>query len=567
MEVKQLNKRSFKDFPYSADIRQVVMLAAVLILIIILLGLAFYPQTLEDAFITFRYSEHLAKGYGIGAWNITGDKVEGYTSFLWMVVLAAGQEIGFSIETLSKILGILAQIGLVSFFLLISILTTRKAKREEIGITRLHPDVLLMSAIILALYLPLAWYATTGMETLLFDLLVALVLFLPQFTKNTALISFITVLVVLMRPEGIFFAIAINSYYLLINWHDKELFRVSVVVLLTASAAFIGLTLYRYIHFGDWLPNTYYAKVAGGGSLHISLGYNYLKDWVNDHPLFVLLFALAIIAVIKSSLSNGIKTQSFLLFLLSLCGVYFLYIIRSGGDNYYPFPYWRHVLHLMPVLAVILSIGLFFILPKSRYFRIIALLAILIVTDYHVLHLRNDLMLKDARATFAEFPAISNISPNPYYLWLKEISGKNTVIASAWGGELPYVVDAIHIDMLGLNDSVIAHTGSFDPNGPVDSKSNMSYVLNRHPDIIEGYVSADAILQNQPLSKIIRGRKQMVNDMLDDPIFQTQYMFLLNGPYEYIDRALFLRRSYYNSLPLKNQLECVPVLETALYQH
>jgi len=36
--------------------------------------------TLDDAYITFRYARHLAEGYGLGAWNHTGEHVEGYSS-------------------------------------------------------------------------------------------------------------------------------------------------------------------------------------------------------------------------------------------------------------------------------------------------------------------------------------------------------------------------------------------------------------------------------------------------------------------------------------------------------
>ena len=38
--------------------------------------------TLDDAYITFRYARHLAEGYGLGAWNRTGEHVEGYSSLL-----------------------------------------------------------------------------------------------------------------------------------------------------------------------------------------------------------------------------------------------------------------------------------------------------------------------------------------------------------------------------------------------------------------------------------------------------------------------------------------------------
>ena len=40
----------------------------------------------DDAFISFRYSHNLVRGLGL-VWN-PGDRVEGYTSFLWTLIMA-----------------------------------------------------------------------------------------------------------------------------------------------------------------------------------------------------------------------------------------------------------------------------------------------------------------------------------------------------------------------------------------------------------------------------------------------------------------------------------------------
>ena len=40
----------------------------------------------DDAFISFRYSQHLAEGHGL-VFNV-GEKVEGYSNFLWVVLVA-----------------------------------------------------------------------------------------------------------------------------------------------------------------------------------------------------------------------------------------------------------------------------------------------------------------------------------------------------------------------------------------------------------------------------------------------------------------------------------------------
>ena len=50
----------------------------------------------DDSFISFRYAKHLAEGQGL-VWN-PGDRVEGYTNFLWVLLMAAGLSVGVAPE-------------------------------------------------------------------------------------------------------------------------------------------------------------------------------------------------------------------------------------------------------------------------------------------------------------------------------------------------------------------------------------------------------------------------------------------------------------------------------------
>ena len=42
----------------------------------------------DDSFISFRYAKHLTEGQGL-VWN-PGERVEGYTNFLWVLLMAGG---------------------------------------------------------------------------------------------------------------------------------------------------------------------------------------------------------------------------------------------------------------------------------------------------------------------------------------------------------------------------------------------------------------------------------------------------------------------------------------------
>ena len=46
-----------------------------------------YFTLADDQMISMRYAENLANGYGL-VWNPGGERIEGYTNFLWVVYMA-----------------------------------------------------------------------------------------------------------------------------------------------------------------------------------------------------------------------------------------------------------------------------------------------------------------------------------------------------------------------------------------------------------------------------------------------------------------------------------------------
>ena len=73
--------------------------------------------TQDDAYITFRYAANYAAGHGL-VYNI-GEQVEGYTNFLWTILMVLGRLAGADLVFFSKLLGTLCGLGTIvlSFFL------------------------------------------------------------------------------------------------------------------------------------------------------------------------------------------------------------------------------------------------------------------------------------------------------------------------------------------------------------------------------------------------------------------------------------------------------------------
>lgn len=74
----------------------------------------YYNYTSDDAFIIFRYSENWADGHGF-VYN-TGEKVEGYSNFLWVLLIGLIMRGGLDPIVSVKVVGIVSTLG--TFFIL-----------------------------------------------------------------------------------------------------------------------------------------------------------------------------------------------------------------------------------------------------------------------------------------------------------------------------------------------------------------------------------------------------------------------------------------------------------------
>src|SRR4051794_20289128 len=176
--------RSDDRLPLPADDfskREAVLLALAAMTVTAALTVLLLRLTLDDAFITFRYARHLAEGYGLGAWNRTGEHVEGYSSLLWTLLLAGAARFGVDVRLASKVLGAAASL------VVIAALIRRRDDRPAF-----------LAGLFLPVYLPFVFYAASGMEAVAFTSLVTLALVGPAAWQ-----PIVAPLLVAMRPEGV----------------------------------------------------------------------------------------------------------------------------------------------------------------------------------------------------------------------------------------------------------------------------------------------------------------------------------------------------------------------------
>src|SRR5688572_17896199 len=156
-----------------------------------------YNFVTDDAYISFVYSRNFAE-HGELAFNL-GDPVEGYTNFLWTVILGALMVIGIPPEISSRVLG--TACALVTLWLVFRV--------TERALGRRSPWAALPS-LLLASSSGFACWTSGGLETQLFTVLVtgALEAVVAAHTSPRALrrAGILLALAAMTRPEGVLVA-------------------------------------------------------------------------------------------------------------------------------------------------------------------------------------------------------------------------------------------------------------------------------------------------------------------------------------------------------------------------
>ena len=498
--------------------REALLLAVAAMTIITGLTALLWGLTLDDAYITFRYARHLAEGYGLGAWNRTGEHVEGYSSLLWMLLLSCAARLGVDLRIASKVFGAAAAL------IVIAVLFRRRDDRPAV-----------LAGVFLLLYVPFALYTASGMEAVGFTALVALALVGPAHLQ-----PIVAPLLVAMRPEG---ALVAGLDVLSLAWR-RERFRWVAATALAVGSVFVAIVVHRWVTYGALAPNTYYAKVAGGGIGHVRLGLVYVGGWLLAHIVVVAFLAIGAVAVTRAGDRRGLTC-------LALVISYMAYMISAGGDPPSAFPVWRQFLHVASAWLLLAMTGLTSVVRDRRWIQVGAAIGLALASDVGM------------------FLVQGGGGPRPggaaYYEWLESVSGPTTTISSSYGGAIPFLLDAVHIDALGLNTPYIARNGTFDPDGPQDSKTDMRWVIDQRPDIVEGYLSGLALRRGAGGDEVIGARRRkMILEMVSSPRFQREYVFVRNAPYDRLDRAVFMRRDFCETHPKRDTFDCVPVAETSL---
>ncbi|APR86874.1 hypothetical protein A7982_12223 [Minicystis rosea] len=278
----------------------------------------------DDAFICFRYARNWIEGLGL-VFN-PGERVEGYTNPLWTVWIALGMKLGATPERWTIVWGVIAYAGTVITLLALHREARRRAGLEGFGLP--------IGALAAALHAELAIYATSGLETSAFTFLaiagLALTCF-PGSVRRAFTAGVVLGLAAVTRHDGVIFAAVAG---LAVAAGGREAIRRVGAFGAGFLVIFAPVSAARIRYYGDFFPNTYYAK--SGGSVWYAQGFRYLLLYLERYWIVAVgLVAWIVVAVVvarraETKERDAIVRPSAVLAAAGL--VYAFYIVRVGGD-------------------------------------------------------------------------------------------------------------------------------------------------------------------------------------------------------------------------------------------
>ena len=404
----------------------------------------------DDAFISFRYADNLVE-HGELVFNPgTGERVEGYTNFLWTILMALVLWCGEDPAVWSRILGVACAAGTLC---VITAFISRTRGRRQLS------DVL--GAILLAAAPAYACWSMGGLETQLFTLLCTLgwtsYLLARQARPQRLWLSGLWfALAGMTRPEGVLMIGLIVIHHLFEMAFQEKRWRPTKHEWIWA-AVFLGVFCpyfaWRWNYYGWPFPNTYYVK--SGAPNFWTPGFAYFRNWVTDNGIWI-------VPVLATLGTKRIPQGGLRLLTLGglICIVISFHVIKVGGDF---MALHRFFVPIMPILAVMAALGLAEIHRyASQEYRIrygVAVILTLVLVQGHIK------LIQDHALSVGSDNGVDRIGWLKQFheqcteigMHLRDTADPNASIAITAAGIIPYYSRLYTVDILALNDEYVAH--------------------------------------------------------------------------------------------------------------
>jgi arabinofuranosyltransferase len=399
----------------------------------------------DDAFISFRYARNLVDGIGL-AWN-PGERVEGYTNFLWTLLVAAGMKLGAEPVLFTQALGL-------SLFTCSLIFTWRLGVESGLG----RPAALL-TLLLTGTNYTFSCYATGGLETPLVTaiflagcvLAVRIRYGASGRERGLLVLSILCAAGILTRMDtALLFAVPFVAVLAPVG---KRRLLPDLVRLTALPVLIVGSWLvWKYSFYGDIFPQPFYLKALGASSPEHGARYfyTYIVSYDLVPFLFFFIFSFGILFLREH------RTR---LVMVGIVSLWFAYIWKVGGD----FMEFRFMVPVIPLMTLLL-VWMLFSRVTRNWIRVAGALLVLGGSIHHAI-------------TFSYNPDVGiepvrDLNGHLYHPWENWTGiGKalgaafrpsdSVTIATTAAGAIPYYSRLRSVDMLGLNTPGAASRGVF----------------------------------------------------------------------------------------------------------
>lgn len=449
----------------------------------------------DDCFITFRYVRNWVDGLG-PVFN-PGERVEGYTNFLWTALLALVHAAWRSLDLVTAARALSYAAGLATLWLV------GRMARERFGAGRLW----WFAPLFLALHAPFVAWSTAGLETTLFTALVTGAIAAEPRTNAGGMRAWasplLLALATMTRPDGIVFVAALLLWRALPRaggaW-PRSAMRPVVAFAALFALVYGPYWVWRWQYYGWPLPNTFYAKV-GGGRAQLVRGCEYVVSFFRVYGAWLLVLAVAGLVRIQREPAGRLAFLA-----IAACVAY---VIAVGGES---LGFFRFLVPIAPLIALLAAAGLSHLSRRGARMGSGSRTKAAVAMGGLVVLLGSATLFASARPTLGptlfperhrkenagaglSFPGLGSDHSfrwfDNYFVarlaaaarWLDANAPADALVASSPAGSIGYHMRQPLLDMLGLNDEWIAHVEvpGMGRGRAGHEKGDGAYVLARRP--------------------------------------------------------------------------------------
>lgn len=496
---------------------------------------------IDDGNIFLNYARHISQGQGF-IFNTNGERVEGFTSLLWVLICAAGYLISAHPELL-----------LICFSCLLTAFTITIIYREtKKDIQKFKPEFtkyffwIYCGFIISIGPAYFTWSVLSLMENALWNFIFTLLVILVSKTikpdhisiLKKILIILLGCLLALTRPESLAWNLVFTVILIWTFFQNKRRIYFPLLYFVCVACIEAGLTIFRLHYFGFQFPNTYYAKISPDRLYNLIEGSKYALSFLTGYqPIISFLFLLMGIVLIYDLTRLGILRRkniatfpyltilkrAFIITLVILIG--FILPCTTGGDHFGGFRFYQDLLPLFAWgIVVVLWLVAYYNINKSDVKILFSATAVLFVL---VIGVNNLFDLKNPAKTQLNYEFLLAKQGRDLAEKLNKALPENkpsTGMIAVGGFGLIYQGNTV--DLMGLNNILMGHSEGDRKGIKNHAAFNKDVFYKLKPDILLPENAADfkqAGIQYSNLLDVNNFDNEAMKNIFNDGIFQKIY--------------------------------------------